>query len=92
MLKRICSLMLLAAMLMSCAAVAEAPGYEAVYSAYNPIPEIAERVRPAVVQVNCYAENWDPVTRVSSEDELGSGSGSYIRAGADGKGGYILTN
>ena len=92
MLKRICSLMLLAAVLLSCAAMAEAPGYEAVYSVSNPIPEIAERVRPAVVQVICYTESWDPLTRVSSEDELGSGSGTYIRAGADGKGGYILTN
>ena len=92
MLKRICSLMLLAALLLTCAAAAEAPGYEAVYSTSNPIPEIAERVRPAVVQVICYTENWDPMTRVSSEDDLGSGSGSYIRADASGKGGYILTN
>ena len=92
MLKKTFVLMILVAMLLSCAAVAEAPGYEAVYSASNPIPEIAERVRPAVVQVICLAENWDPMSRVSSEDELGGGSGSYIRADADGQGGYILTN
>ena len=92
MLKKLCALTLMAAMLATSAAIAEAPGYEAVYSASNPIPEIAERVRPAVVQVLCFAESWDPLTRVSSEDELGSGSGTYIRTGANGKGGYILTN
>ena len=79
MLKRIISLTLLSAMLLSCAAMAEAPGYEAVYSASNPIPEIVEHVRPAVVQVNCYAENWDPLSRVVTETDTGSASGTYIR-------------
>ena len=92
MLKKIFALTLTAAMLLMGAAVAEAPGYEAVYSAANPIPEIAERVRPAVVQVICLAESWDPITRTVSEDELGGGSGTYIRTDADGEGGYILTN
>lgn len=81
------------AMLMGGAALSEpAPGYDIVYSGSNPIPEIAERVRPAIVQVICYQETWDPVTRVVSEQELGGGSGSYIRPAEDGKGGYILTN
>ena len=43
MLKKLCSLLLLAALLL-CAAAAE--GYDVVYSASNPIPEIAARVRP----------------------------------------------
>ena len=37
-------------------------------------------------------EKWDAVTRISSEDLLGSGSGCYIRADEDGQGGFILTN
>ena len=89
MLKKLCALLLLAAMLL-CAAAAE--GYEAIYSASNPIPEIAARVRPAVVQVNSLQQNWDAVTRASSESPLGSGSGCYIREAEDGAGGYILTN
>ncbi len=92
MLKKILALLVLAALPLNCAALSEAPSYDVVYSTSNPIPEIAERVRPAVVQVICLSENWDPVTRVSSEDELGGGSGTYIRAGENGKGGYILTN
>ena len=92
MLKRICALLLLSALLTSCAALAEAPSYDVVYSASNPIPDIADRVRPAVVEVKCYAETWDPVSRVVTEDDMGGGSGTYIRADADGKGGYILTN
>ena len=90
--KKIFAILVLAAMLLSCAAVAEAPGYEAIYSADNPIPDIVDRVRPAVVQVNCYAETWDPLTRVASEEPLGGATGTYIRKDEDGKGGYILTN
>ena len=89
MLKKICALLLTVAMLL-CAAAAE--GYEAVYSAANPIPEIAARVRPAVVQVTSLQQNWDAATRATSETPLGSGSGCYIRAAGDGDGGFILTN
>ncbi len=89
MLKKLCSLLLLAALLL-CAAAAE--GYDVVYSASNPIPEIAARVRPAVVQVTSLQQNWDASTRTASESPLGSGSGCYIREADDGAGGYILTN
>ena len=93
MMKKLCAIALLLSLLMSCAAFAEAmPGYEIVYSTANPIPDIADRVRPAVVEVESYAESWDAVTRISSEDLLGSGSGCYIRADAGGQGGFILTN
>ena len=92
MLKKLLAAALVLALL-GCAAFAEAmPGYEIVYSAANPIPEIADRVRPAVVEVESYVEKWDAATRVSSEDLLGSGSGCYIRADEDGQGGFILTN
>lgn len=64
--------------------------YAAVYSAENPIPEIAANVRPSVVQVETSEEFWDPVTRVGSVTPLGSGSGCYIRS--DDEGGYVLTN
>lgn len=91
--KKICALALLAALLLGCFAAAEqAPGYEVVFSSANPIPDIADRVRPAIVAVVSKAQNWDAVTRVSSEEVLGSGSGSYFRAASDGPGGYILTN
>lgn len=92
MLKKISALMLALTMLLCGIATAEAPSYDVVYSSDNPIPEIAERIRPAIVQVICYQETWDPTTRVVSEQELGGGSGSYIRALEEGKGGYILTN
>ena len=87
MLKRILTLLLLAAL---ASAPALGVGYEAVYSAENPIPEIAARVSPAVVQVVGYAQDWDAATRAVSETELSAGSGCYIRA--DATGGYILTN
>ena len=64
--------------------------YAAIYSAENPIPEIAANVRPSVVQVETSAESWDPVTRVASVTPLGAGSGCYIRS--DDEGGYVLTN
>ena len=92
MLKRICALAVMAALMLGCIPGAMAESYDIIYSSENPIPEIAERVRPAVVQVNTLAENWDSVTRISSEDPMGSGSGCYIRADESGKGGYILTN
>ena len=64
--------------------------YAAIYSAENPIPEIAANVRPSVVQVETSEESWDPVTRVGSVTPLGAGSGCYIRS--DDEGGYVLTN
>lgn len=70
----------------------EAVGYDAVYSSDNPIPEIAANVRPSVVQVIESAETWTSGTRNTAEQEIGYGSGTYIRAAKDGKGGYILTN
>lgn len=90
MLKRICTLLTVLALL--CSTGALAASYDIVYSSDNPIPEIAERVRPAVVQVNSICETWDATTRLSSETPMGSGSGCYIRADETGVGGYILTN
>lgn len=67
-------------------------GYDAVYSSDNPIPEIAANVRPSVVQVIESAQTWASGSRQTSEQEIGYGSGSYIRDAEDGDGGYILTN
>ena len=58
-----------------------------VYTSANPIPDIAERVRPAVVQVISKAMVWNPYTGEVSETEAGYGSGVYI----DDRG-YIVTN
>lgn len=91
MLKKICTLAVLAALLVGCMS-GSAESYDIIYTSENPVPDIADRVRPAVVQVNSICESWDAVTRVSSEDITGSGSGCYIRAGEGDKGGYILTN
>ena len=78
------------------AAVAETAdatvGYEAVYSADNPVPEIAANVRPSVVQVITSAATWDQRSREVSTEEIGYGSGTYFRALDEGEGGYILTN
>ena len=78
------------------AAVAETAdatvGYEAVYSADNPVPEIAANVRPSVVQVITSAATWDQRTREVSTEEIGYGSGTYFRTLDGGEGGYILTN
>ena len=75
------------------AAEAAAPSYDVIYSASNPIPEIAEAARPAIVQLTTKQETWDPVTRVAEVIDMGGGSACYIRA-IDGeeKGGYLLTN
>ncbi|NLG23708.1 MAG: PDZ domain-containing protein [Clostridiales bacterium] len=62
-------------------------GYSLIYSADNPIPGIAERVRPAVVQVIAKQQQWDRVSRSVAEVEIGYGSGTYID-----ERGYILTN
>ena len=64
--------------------------FDIVYSTNNPIPAIAARVRPAIVDVIASVETWDPDTRVASVDAYAGGSGSYIQATEDG--GYILTN
>ena len=72
------------------AAAEETVGYDAVYSSDNPVPEIAANVRPNVVQVITRGKTWDAQTRETQEEDVGSGSGTYIRA-AD-EGGYILTN
>lgn len=75
------------------AAVEESPSYDIVYSAANPIPEIAERVRPAIVQLNTKVESWDPATRVAEVYDDGGGSACYIRKiDGDEPGGYMLTN
>lgn len=65
-------------------------GYEAIFSSANPVPEIAANVRPSVVQVITSGETWLSGSRDVSEQDLGSGSGTYIRALDDG--GYVLTN
>ena len=90
MMKKICCLFLLIALLCG-VSVAEAPSYDIVYSSANPIPDIADRVRPAVVQVIAGCETWDAVTRVASTQDVSSGSGCYFRD-MDEEGGYILTN
>ena len=71
---------------------AEAPSYDIVYSASNPIPEIAERVRPAIVQITTKVETWDPATRVADVYEDSYGSATYFRKLDEGEGGYLLTN
>ena len=72
------------------AAAEETVGYDAVYSSDNPVPEIAANVRPNVVQVITRGKTWDAQTRETQEEDIGSGSGTYIRT-AD-EGGYILTD
>ncbi len=49
-------------------------------------------MRPSVVQVITSAATWDGRTREVSTEEIGYGSGTYIRALDSGEGGYILTN
>ena len=65
---------------------AETVGRDIIYSTSNPIPEIAARVRPAVVLVVSMKETWDPQFG-RSEEAIGSGSGVYID-----ERGYIVTN
>jgi serine protease Do len=74
-------------------ATEENPSYDIVYSSNNPIPEIAERVRPAIVQLNTKQESWDPATRVAKVNDLGGGSACYIRKiEGEEPGCYMLTN
>jgi hypothetical protein len=49
-------------------------------------------VRPSVVQVIESAETWSSSSRQTTEQEIGYGSGTYIRTATEGDGGYILTN
>ena len=73
-------------------AFAETTTYDVIYSSSNPIPEIAARVRPSIVQVTNSIESWDAENRKASVDPKAYGSASYIRADEDGAGGYLLTN
>ena len=92
MFKRIFALALCALLLFGCALATEAVPYDAIYTSANPIPDIADRVRPSVVQVVGSCETWDAATRISSTVEMGAGSGCYFQTDSDGPGGYILTN
>lgn len=69
-----------------------AVGYEAIYSSENPIPEIAANVRPSVVQVIVSGQTWTAGNRQATEEDIGSGSGTYVQARDGNGGGYILTN
>ena len=64
--KKICTLMLLAALMLSCLSGALSESYDVIFSSENPIPDIAERVRPAVVQVTSLCEYWNAATRLAS--------------------------
>ncbi len=74
------------------AAAEEVTGYDSIYSSDNPVPEVAANVRPSVVQVITSATTWDQRSRDVSTEEIGYGSGTYIRTLDSGEGGYILTN
>ena len=98
---RCLTLLLAALMLSGMLAVAEPaaapeaeanPSYDVIYSTSNPIPEIAERVRPAIVQITTIVESWDPETRVADVYDEGYGSACYFRDREDAEGGYVLTN
>ena len=98
---RCLALLLAALMLSGMLAVAEPatvteakenPTYDIIYTTANPIPDIADRVRPAIVQLISKVESWDPNTRVADVYEYGYGSACYIRDLEDGTGGYLLTN
>ena len=67
-------------------ALAQAPGFEAVLAADNPVPAIAAAVRPAVVQVTAYQVEWSKATGAVSYP-LSAGSGVYVD-----ERGYIITN
>ena len=74
------------------AADEEVVTYSSIYSSENPIPGIAARCRPAIVQIEADVESWDPNTREASVDPKYFGSATYFRADEDGTGGYMLTN
>lgn len=74
-------------------AATEAPTtYDVIYSSSNPIPEIAARCRPAIVDISASVESWNPETREASVDPTYFGSATFIREDEDGAGGYLLTN
>ena len=89
---RCLSLILTLVLMAGVSAMAEPSTYDMIYSASNPIPEIAANTRPSIVQITNSVEYWDPVTREGSEEPMGYGSACYIRAAEDGQGGYLLTN
>lgn len=92
-LTRCLTLLLAALMLHGMLALAEPEStYDVIYSANNPIPEIAARVRPAIVQVTTSVEEWDAETRKAAVEPMSGGSACYIRKDEDGEGGYLLTN
>lgn len=65
---------------------AQAQSYDVIYGDKNPIPDIAERVRPAVVRVISSVETWSR-QQGRRVEEAGYGSGVYID-----EAGYIVTN
>ena len=71
-------------------AVEQKVGYDSIYSSSNPVPAIAEAVRPSVVMVINKTEMWDRSSRQMISQENGFGSGTYIRN--ENGVGYILTN
>ena len=73
-------------------AEAETTTYDIIYSASNPIPDIVERCRPAIVDITASVESWDATTREASVDPAFYGSATFIREDEDGTGGYLLTN
>ena len=98
---RLLALLLAALMLSGMLAVAEPASqdteetvtYDAIYSSSNPIPDIVDRVRPSIVQLDVQQEKWDPETRVAELVDVGGGSGCYIRKiEGEEEGGYLLTN
>ena len=66
---------------------AQAESTESGSAAYYSVADIAEAVRPAVVQVISKTMVWNPYTGETSETEAAYGSGVYI----DDRG-YIVTN
>ena len=92
MLRRIAAAVAALAVMACLPAMADTVSYDSIYSSANPIPEIAERCRPAIVQISSSLEHWDPDTRESSVDPAFFGSATFIRADEDGTGGYLLTN
>ena len=91
-LRRCIALMAALMLLTGTVALAETTTYDAIYSASNPIPEIAARCRPAIVDISNSVESWNPETRAASVDPVSFGSATFIRADEDGAGGYLLTN
>ena len=84
--QKILSLMLICAFMLVSVSSAETTTYAAVYSADNPVPAIAERVRPAVVQVINEAVMWSKDTgEIHQPQSYGSGVLIDER-------GYIVTN